>query len=153
MSSYVVNRVQARRIALFPTVETEKYAGSLFCDFLSPYFQEKYRFIREGDVIKIPSGERYAEFDVLTVEPDDCGIVSFRTQIDIATHVLGPPASSGQSLNPLDILRELRSTIDHATSARYGTGIAVIETLICRLEALLQAPPMYGTLDTYRAEN
>ena len=132
---------QATSITLYPTLETTRFSGSIFCDFLYPYFKDRYRFIQEGDVLKIQCDIRKAEFTVISVQPRNYGIVTHDTEIKVLPH------STENILPPqeevLKLITNLVRTIDYATSHEYGSGIALCASLIRQLEILLQTPPNY----------
>lgn len=59
----------------------EGISGSLFELFVKPYFQNMYRPVRQGDIIRVRGGMRTAEFKIVECEPGPFCIVTNETDI------------------------------------------------------------------------
>ncbi|KAL2008093.1 hypothetical protein VTN00DRAFT_8075 [Thermoascus crustaceus] len=78
-------------------------AGSLFRDFLNPFFSNKSRPVHEDDVLKIRSDIRQAEFDITLVAPLRHGVIGPGTYIDVQQHSTVSD-EGGLSDDPVEII-------------------------------------------------
>lgn len=77
-----------KRIHVLPIDDTvEGITGSLFDNYLKPYFQEAYRPVHKGDLFVIRGGLRAIEFKVVETDPSPFCIVASDTVI----HCEGAP--------------------------------------------------------------
>jgi transitional endoplasmic reticulum ATPase len=77
-----------KRIHVLPIDDTvEGITGSLFDNYLKPYFQEAYRPVHKGDLFVVRGGLRAIEFKVVETDPSPFCIVSSDTVI----HCEGAP--------------------------------------------------------------
>jgi transitional endoplasmic reticulum ATPase len=72
----------AKRIRVLPLADTiQGQTGSLFDDFLRPYFQEAYRPVRAGDFFTCTGAKGTVEFKIVETDPPEYGIVAPDTLI------------------------------------------------------------------------
>lgn len=88
-----------KRIHVLPIDDTvEGITGSLFDNYLKPYFQEAYRPVHKGDLFVVRGGLRAIEFKVVETDPSPFCIVAADTVI----HCEGAPikrAEEEESIN------------------------------------------------------
>ncbi|OJI99273.1 hypothetical protein ASPVEDRAFT_507992 [Aspergillus versicolor CBS 583.65] len=72
----------AKHIAIRPVLDTmEGFTGSLFEDYLAPYFRDHYRPVHQDDLFTIQHDDREVEFKVIELDPPEYGIVEEQTLI------------------------------------------------------------------------